>query len=341
MIHSDLVPDFGVPSALIRTQEFLAGGGTADARIRSLEMAHNLRPQHSTLRRRSVREVLITDVDNTLYDFGTYFEAGLRGLVPVAATILGQSERYILNTLKTVFTARGSLEFPFPLADFPDIKDMSADERLELLRTTSLAFWAEAAVVLTPYPGVLATLRQLRREGVAVVAFTDAPFHEAARRLRALGIDHYLSGFVATQWFIRRQRGTPAVRITEIPGFVRARRSLTVVRRLTDSERKPNPKTYLEIMRSFNLTPDRVTVIGDSPARDLAPADAVGMRAIWARYGRRNPSAEVMLQQIVPFRLPEITVAQDTEAQSFPAVDSFDEILKFLPTQQILQLRYR
>ncbi len=146
-------------------------------------MLHSLRLQHPLTRRRRVREVLITDVDNTLYEFGTYFEAGLRGPVPVAAASLGRSEGYVLDMLKTVFTARGSIEYPFPLADFPDVRDMSADRRRDLIRLTSEAFWREAISVLTPYPGVIATLRHLRNDGVDVVAFTDAPFHDAARRL--------------------------------------------------------------------------------------------------------------------------------------------------------------
>lgn len=303
-------------------------------------MALSLQLRNPPRRRGRARELLITDVDNTLYDFGAYFEAGLRGLVPVAATALGRSESYVLEALKKVFTLRKSIEYPFPLADFPEVRNMAPDERREVLQISSAAFWAEASAALTPYPGVLAALRHLRNDGVEVVAFTDAPFHEAARRLRALALDRYLSGFVATQWFRRPQHGTPVLRITDIPGFVRVRRSLSVVRRLEHTERKPNPQTYAEIMRAFELTPENVTVIGDSPSRDLAPAAGLGMQAIWARYGRRNPASEVLLQQVVPFRLPEIIVAQDADASPYPAVDSFDGILDYLHTQLVLPLRY-
>lgn len=305
-----------------------------------MTVRNSLRLSDPNTHRHRVRQLVITDVDNTLYDFGTYFEAGLTGLVSAAAAALNQPERYIVDTLQEVFTARRSIEYPFPLADFPEAHHMSTEERRDLVRLTSNAFWAQAEAALKPYPGVIATLRHLRNDGVDIVAFTDAPIHEATRRLRSLDVDRYLSGVVATQWFDRRALGTPVIRLAEIPGFVKVRRSLSVVGRLKDGERKPNPETYLQIMKAFGLTPDRVTVIGDSPARDLVPAAALGMQAVWARYGRRNPAAEILLQQIVPFKLPEIAVLQDAAASGFPAVDSFDGLLDFLPTQLVLPLRF-
>lgn len=290
--------------------------------------------------RRYPPQLLITDVDNTLYDFGTYFEAGLRGLVSVTMTALGKTEQYVLETLKVVFAKHGSIEYPYALADFPEASAMTATERRELVRLTSEGFWSEAALALNAYPGVIDTLRHLHREGVNIVAFTDAPFHEATRRLRALSIDRYLSGVVATRWFSAQQHGTPALRLREIPGFVQLRRTLSLVGQLDDSQRKPNPETYAQIMQVFGLTPNRVTVIGDSPTRDLAPAASIGMQAIWARYGRRSPASEILLQQIVPYKLPEITAAQDVVAAPFPAVDSFEGLLAFLPTQLVLPLRF-
>lgn len=281
--------------------------------------------------------MVITDVDNTLYDFGSYFEAGLRGLVRSTVATVGISEHEVLATLKQVFTQHGSIEYPFALEEFPAVLALPDQRRKEVLSLTSDAFWSSASRALVPYPGVVLALKDLQREGVHVVAFTDAPIHEAVRRLRALGVDRYLTGVVATEWFGRRS--TVVLRVKDVPGFIRIPNRLKVVGRLSESQRKPNPQTYAAIMDAFNLTPDKVTVIGDSPARDLEPAAALGMQPVWARYGRRNPAREVLLQQVVPFKLPEIKTPQDTAAADFPAVDRFDQLLDLLPTQQALPLK--
>jgi phosphoglycolate phosphatase len=215
---------------------------------------------------------------------------------------------------------------------------LAGDLRKKILQQAAATFWESAQPALRAYPGVVETLRHLSRDGVEVVAFTDAPIHEAVRRLRAIGVDRYLSGVVATQWFGRRPRLSIALTVKEVPGFVQLPRRLSVIGRLSDDERKPNPDTYARIMDMFELAPQHVTVIGDSPTRDLQPAAALGMRAVWARYGRRHPAREVMLQQVVPFRLPEITSRQDAAAAPFLAIDRFDQLLGLLPTQQFLPL---
>jgi FMN phosphatase YigB (HAD superfamily) len=288
-------------------------------------------------RRRQVPHLVITDVDNTLYDFGRYFEAGLGGLVRSTVANVGISEQEVLATLKQIFTRHGSIEYPFALEEFPAVIELSDQRRKEVMDLTSDAFWSSASLALVPYPGVVLALQDLQREGIDVVAFTDAPIHEAVRRLRALGIDQYLTGVVATEWFGRRS--TVALRVKDVPGFIRIPSRLKVVGRLNESQRKPNPQTYATIMNAFKLTPDNVTVIGDSPARDLEPAAALGMQPVWARYGRRSPSKEILLQQVVPFKLPEIKTPQDAAAVDFPAVDRFDQLLDLLPTQQILPLK--
>lgn len=289
-------------------------------------------------RRRAVPQLVITDVDNTLYDFGCYYEAGLRGLVSAAVSLLPMSEGQILHALRSVYERRGSIEYPFALEEFPEVVALPPEDRPAAIYAMVGAFWAEAAQALVPYPGVVAALRTLSADGVDVVAFTDAPIHEAVRRLRGLGIDKYLSGVVATQWFGPRSRSTAVMRVYDVPGMARVPRRLRLVGRLRDDERKPNPATFARIAALFEVDAPQVTVIGDSPARDLAPAAALGMRPVWARYGRRVPEREVLLQQVVPFRLPEITTRQDAAAAEYEAVDRFDELLELLPTQQLLPL---
>jgi len=75
--------------------------------------------------------------------------------------------------------------------------------------------------------------------------------------------------------------------------------------------------------------------VGDSPQRDLAPARALGIRAVWARYGSRNADREPLLQSVVPFEPPEARHRQDGAAADFEAVDSFAELVDLLGLRQL------
>lgn len=336
--HSRLVP--GLLARGGRLVTFRTGSQVARAQDeRAMSVVNGLQARTAPPGRPRPRQLLITDVDNTLYEFGMYFEAGLEALVPTAASLLGISQDEVLNGLRSVYTERRSIEYPFALEEFPALRGRSEAERRRIVAETAAAFWQGAAAGLIPYPGVLATLQHLHRHGVHVVAFTDAPIHEALRRLRGLGADQYLAGLVATEWFGRRSRQTAVLRVADVPGFVRVPGRMSLVGRLSDDDRKPNPRTFARIAEAFHVPPQAVTVVGDSPARDLDPAAALGMRAVWARYGRRDPAREPLLQQVVPFRLPEITRRQDDAASPYLAIDRFDELLAVLPTQMVLPLR--
>jgi FMN phosphatase YigB (HAD superfamily) len=281
-------------------------------------------------------KLVITDVDNTFYDFGAYFEAGLQALIPEVARQLQISTDAAIASLRAVYQKFGSIEYPFAIEEFQELKPLPLERRRAIVERTTAAFWESGRAALIAYPSVAETLAHLRRERVPVVAFTDAPVHEATRRVGALNLDKYLSGLVATEWFPRRKAATRVLRVDEVPGFVRVPRRLTVVGRLAGEQRKPNAQTYERIAAAFGLNPVDVTVIGDSPRRDLAPAASLGMTAVWARYGERHPEREDLLQQVVPTRLPEIDASQASAASAFPAVDRFEELLKYLPTQQVL-----
>lgn len=283
-------------------------------------------------------QLLICDVDNTLYDFGIYYEAGLAGLLPFACAALDLKEQEVLERLRVSFAHHGSIEYPYAFEEFPELSAWPKEARRALARELMEVFWAAARAELRAYPGVHTTLHHLKRDRIHVVAFTDAPKHEAFRRLRELRIDQYLSGLVATEWFPTTRGTTRVLRLQDLPGHRRIPSRFHVTGSLSDGQRKPNSETYAAIAEAYGVSPEQVVVVGDSPTRDLAPAHQIGMRAIWAAYGVRNASKERLLRAVVPFVLPEAQRSVAPEASEFMKIRSFPEILRFMATQQVLEL---
>jgi FMN phosphatase YigB (HAD superfamily) len=283
----------------------------------------------------AAKYAIITDLDNTIYDFARYYEAGLAGLVSRICAEFDFSTADATARLREVYTARRSIEYPFAIEEFPELRSMSEESRSKFVREALTAFWDGATGQLQAYHTVRETLRHLDQEGIPVVAYTDAPIHEAMRRLRALGIDRYFTGIVAQSWF-RRKNGTIIVLLDDLPGHRRASRHLKFVWRASWDDRKPSELIYRKIALGMELNPRNIVVIGDSVERDLLPAIELGCTGVWASYGKRTTGGERLLRQVVPHLLPEVRNIRSASSSGICEAYQFEDVVQHLPIQQFL-----
>jgi FMN phosphatase YigB (HAD superfamily) len=284
------------------------------------------------------QHLLITDIDNTLFDFGLYAEAGLRRVVPLAASLLGISQAEAITELRAAFREFSSIEIQYAYESLPSLKERVADDRYRLSRELASAFWDSATQDIEPYPDVLTTMEYLWRNGTAIVAVSDAPMEAAWRKLRRLGLLRYLSGVVAVKSEYSRQRPI-ALRQEDIPDFGDPRETRHLFyHRLSPNERKPSALAYERVLERILIDHSRVTVIGDSPLKDLVPARELGLSAYWAAYGERQRHLEATLQAVTPFEPPEALGSQAKEASDFGTLDTFRELLDVIKLDRV-QLR--
>ena len=57
---------------------------------------------------------------------------------------------------------------------------------------------------------------------------------------------------------------------------------------------KPDPRIYAEALRQLGARPEEALLVGDSFARDVAGAQAAGIRAVWISAGKPRPDRQVM-----------------------------------------------
>lgn len=283
----------------------------------------------------AAKYAVITDLDNTIYDFARYYEAGLTGLVSRICAEFDFTTGEATARLREVYTARRSIEYPFAIEEFPELRSMTEESRSKFVREALAAFWDAATGQLKAYRTVRETLRHLDQEGIPVVAYTDAPIHEAMRRLRTLGVDRYFTGIVAQSWF-RRRNGTIIVLLDELPGYRRASRHLKFVWRASWDNRKPSELIYRKIALGMAVDPRNIVVIGDSVERDLLPAIDLGCTGIWASYGKRSTGGEELLRQVVPHLLPEVRKMGSAASGEIYEAHQFEDIVQHLPIQQFL-----
>jgi phosphoglycolate phosphatase-like HAD superfamily hydrolase len=229
-----------------------------------------------------MKRLLITDLDNTLYDWVTFYARAFRSMTDSLASLLGVPRDQLLDEFKAIHRARSNSEQPFAALDLPSVRAAfpgeSREQLAKRLAAPFEAFNAERRAHLRLYDGVKSTLVGLQSAGVKIVGYTEAIAVNAWYRLRLLGIDEHFSRLYALDGDLAphptpgraEQHAPPPDRVISVPR----------------TERKPNPALLLRICAGEGVSPAEACYVGDSPARDIAMAKRAGVTAVLARYGR-------------------------------------------------------
>jgi phosphoglycolate phosphatase len=224
--------------------------------------------------------LLITDLDNTLYDWVTFFAQSFSAMVKSLALITEISEDLLLDDFKSIHQKHGNSEYPFAVLELPVLRakyaGCSDGEILSAIDGALHEFNRVRSQTLRLYDGVAETLTELHSGGVIIVGHTEAISVNAYYRLQKLGIDHLFSKLYSLDGFVRpHPKGVEATRVPPA-GLVEG---------VPPAERKPNPRLLLDICKRLNVSPKETVYVGDSLTRDVSMATEAGVLAVWAKYG--------------------------------------------------------
>jgi len=225
--------------------------------------------------------LLITDLDNTLYDWVTYFSEAFTALVEKAEEILLVPRSRLLDEFKFVHQQHHNSEHPFALLEIHSVAEqmghLSRQEKKRALDSAFYAFNKKRKEKLVAYEGVVETLRSINQKGCAIVGHTEATVPNAIFRLSSLGLVEYLFRLYAIE---------PPEFDHPDPGWSRFQEfPPDYVRTVPRLKRKPNPLLLLDICSELSVEPSRTVYVGDSLTRDMSMAKVAGVRSAWAKYG--------------------------------------------------------
>ena len=140
--------------------------------------------------------ILITDLDNTLYNWVDYYGPAFRAMVHLIAQATGVEEDIIYNDFRRVYHEFGSIEHTFSIQELDLVKAMSKDILEALIHTARVAFGMIGRTKLKPYAGVLDTLSWAMNAGILVICSTNAPINLAEFHLRQLRLSRFFFGLV-------------------------------------------------------------------------------------------------------------------------------------------------
>ncbi|MGD2091841.1 MAG: HAD family hydrolase [Candidatus Aminicenantes bacterium] len=228
-------------------------------------------------------ELLIVDLDNTLYDWIGFFVPAFYRMINAAVEILNVDRETLLTDIQVVHQKYGNSEHPFALLETKAVKNrFPGKNRAELAKLLGPAFHAfnkKRKELLRLFPGVLETLQFIHESGCKIVAYTEADVRNSLFRIEALGIRQYILRLYAPI----------------SPGLTHPHGKDSYVKELRNGflwllpkeYRKPNPKILEDIFVEFSLYPDKALYVGDSIIKDISMAKRAGTHAAWARYGTK------------------------------------------------------
>jgi FMN phosphatase YigB (HAD superfamily) len=229
------------------------------------------------------KTILVCDLDNTLYDWVSYFVTAFYAMVDETVRLTGCDRERLLDDFRFVHRMHHDSEHPFALLETNTIRELfPRQSQKEIARNLDSAFHAfnvSRKETLRLYPGVRETLETLSLSGVVLVAHTESKLYAVVDRLTRLDITKYFRRI-----YCRERPNTQHPNPNAVDGWLN-KFPLGKVRELSHHQRKPNPDVLLEICRDQDASAEQAAYVGDSMARDILMARTAGIFSIWAKYG--------------------------------------------------------
>ncbi|GIF45610.1 phosphoglycolate phosphatase [Asanoa ferruginea] len=235
--------------------------------------------------------LVVTDLDNTLWDWLETWYASFNALLQYLVAETGLSQQVLEGEIRTIHQRRGTSEYSYLLNEIPSLQRLHPDEDLATRFQDGIHRYRLARKATSKlYPGVIETLKSLKERGVTIIGYTESLAYHSASRIKKFGLD----GIIDTLYSPRDHdlpNGVTSATLRSQPSEYYELR-ITKHKHTAKGVLKPDPSVLTAIIQEAGTPPEQVVYIGDSLMKDVAMAQAVDVNDVWARYGVAHHRAE-------------------------------------------------
>lgn len=228
--------------------------------------------------------VLVTDLDNTLWDWFAAWHASFSAMLVALEEDSGVPRAVLEREIRVVHQKYGTTEYSNLLSEVPSL--INAAGSVEPWRA-----FPRAVEVLRRerrrrsqlYPGVLESLGAIRASGITIIAYTESLAYWTMWRIKRTNLDgviHVL--YSAPDHDLPRGKSFEGMRSQPEASYALER---TEHRHVPRGVLKPNAQVLLTILDSAGFEPHQAVYIGDSLMKDVAMAQEAHLTDVHARYG--------------------------------------------------------
>ncbi len=280
-------------------------------------------------------KLIITDLDNTLYNWVDFYVPSFLAMVKELSRLSGIDEESLKASFKRVHERYKTTEYTFAIQELDVLSGLTcgltAAEVIGKYHAAIKAFRIERRKTLRVYEGVVDTLTILKQEGKKVAAVTDALRFHVEYRLRQLGIAEYFDALVSPP-----DHGLPpGMSLQDVRFYGNDDSYQTKIPIKIDTPpalRKPDQKVLMPLLERCGVYPEEAVYVGDSLSRDVLMAQRCGVYDILAQYGHNyDPNHYAELLKITYWTEREVEEEKRLRATKVTptfVVSSFPEILQ-------------
>ena len=228
-------------------------------------------------------KLLITDLDNTLYDWVSFYSQSFSAMAEELSKEINVPLDILLSEYKIIHQRFGNSEKPFATLELPSvISYFGTNDKILLQKKLTRVFSAFSSKrnhTLKLYPTVRDTLNILRERGVKIVGHTESLEYNSLYRLYKLDVIDFFDHLYTIEDNHNLHPNPKNAKVISVKD--------DFIIRLSSADSKPNPKLLEHICLTENVDIKDAVYVGDSITKDISMAKSIGMKAVWARYGRQ------------------------------------------------------
>lgn len=282
------------------------------------------------MKQKQAKSVLITDLDNTLFDWFDIWCATFKPLLETTSKISGIDRDKLIQEIRPIHQKHGTAEYAFVLEEIPSLLEKygSRDKIHSELGAAIYAARSNRLKHLKLYKGVYDTLAELRAKRVRVIAYTESKEWYTKFRLKRLGLDYFIEKVYSPGDHER----------LPIEDNMRTDISFDNVefKKTPKDELKPNPQLLLDIIRDAGVDKKECIYIGDSEIKDIDMAHEAGVTSVFAKYGtshfEQRPDDYNLLRSVTHWTDEVVLREKQLKESAFNhkadfEIDNFEELL--------------
>jgi len=240
------------------------------------------------------KSLIITDLDNTLFDWVGIWHASFSALLECLVAKTGLPRENLLDDIKIVHQQHGTSEYAFLIEEIKSLKVAYPNQ--DLVKVFDECIYAHRKArkaALELYPTVRETLRMLKQKGCLIASYTESMAFYTNYRIRNLNLDGLLDFIYSpADHDLPKNLSPEQIRLFGEDHYklVHAKHRYT-----PPGETKPNPDILRKILADVGANAEDAVYIGDSLMKDVAMAQTVGVADVHAAYGESKDRPEYPL----------------------------------------------
>ncbi len=273
--------------------------------------------------------LLITDIDNTLFDWFLFWHSSFKVMLDKIVEMSGLPKEQLVSEIKTIHEKYGTSEYSFVIEELPALQEKHKYSDLREIYSDAIEeYRRERKRTLALYPTVLDTLKAIKENGSLIVAYTESREFYTNYRIRNLGLDGIIDIVYSP-----KDHDLPD-NISQLRKYPRSHYQLKKTRQKYTPEEvfKPDSSVLLDIADNLNVRRDQIVYVGDNLVKDVFMAQTAGVVDVYAKYGdSHNRVGYDLLRAVTHWPAEIVSKEKEIRAEdvnpSFTLENEFRELL--------------